>query len=119
MAKFAYNNVKNTSISHMPFELNFGYYLCISFKKDINSHSQLKTANKLLTEIRELMTICRKNLHHAQKLQKQAPNKNITLKNYVFNYKIGLNSKHMKTKKNRKFKNKFFRPLQVLYLIGK
>ena len=36
MAKFSYNNTKNPSISHMPFELNCGYYLCIFFKKDTN-----------------------------------------------------------------------------------
>ena len=25
MAKFAYNNAKNTSIGHTPFKLNYGY----------------------------------------------------------------------------------------------
>ena len=33
MAKFAYNNVKNTNTGYTLFELNYGYYLCISYKK--------------------------------------------------------------------------------------
>ena len=27
IAEFAYNNAKNVSTSHTPFELNYGYYL--------------------------------------------------------------------------------------------
>ena len=36
MANFAYNNAKNASIGHTPFKLNYGYYLCVLFKKDTN-----------------------------------------------------------------------------------
>lgn len=68
MAKFAYNNAKNTNTGHMLFELNYGYYLCIFLKKDINSHSQSKTIGKLLAKLRELMTISQKNLYYAQEL---------------------------------------------------
>ena len=39
MAEFAYNNATNASTSHMPFELNCGYHLCIFFKKDIDPRS--------------------------------------------------------------------------------
>ena len=70
MAKFAYNNAKNTSIGHMSFELNCGYYSHVSFEKENNPYSQLKTANKLSTELHKLITVCRENLYHAQKLQK-------------------------------------------------
>ena len=35
MAKFAYNNAKNASTGHTPFELNCGYHLQMSYKKKL------------------------------------------------------------------------------------
>ena len=70
MAEFAYNNAKNASTGHRLFELNCGYHLWISYKEDINPRSQSKSADKLSVELRELMIVCRENLHHAQDLQK-------------------------------------------------
>ena len=52
----------------MLFELNYGYHTCISYKKNVNPYLKSKTANKLIEELRNLMTIYRKNLQHAQKL---------------------------------------------------
>ena len=63
------------------------------------------------------MTVCRKNLYHAQKLQKQVHGKNVKPKSYAFGDKIELNSKYIKTKQNRKLKAKFFGSFQVLHLI--
>ena len=57
MAKFAYNNTKNTNTDHMLFELNYGYHPYVLFKEDINSLFRLKIANKLLAELQELMTV--------------------------------------------------------------
>ena len=119
MAKFAYNNAKNASTGHMPFELNCGYHLCISFKKDTNPCSRSKTANELLAELQELMTVCQKNLHHAQKLQKQAHNKRVKLKNYAPGDKVWLNSKYIKSKQNRKVEAKFCGLLWVWHPVGK
>ena len=68
MAEFAYHNAKNASTNYTPFELNYGYYSRISFKEDTNPCSRSRTANKLLAELRELITICQENLYHAQKL---------------------------------------------------
>ena len=68
MAEFAYNNTKNTSIGHTPFELNCGYHPRILYKEDVDSHLQSKSADELLAKLRELMIVCRKNLHHAQEL---------------------------------------------------
>ena len=51
IAEFAYNNAKNANTGQTPFELNCGYYLYVSFKKDTNPCSRLKTANKLLAEL--------------------------------------------------------------------
>lgn len=61
MAEFVYNNVKNASINYMLFKLKNSYYLYISYK-DIDFWSQLKLANKLANKLRELISICRKNL---------------------------------------------------------
>ena len=68
MAKFAYNNAKNSSTGYTLFELNYGYHLCVSFKENTNPCFQLKPADKLLAELQDLMTVCRENLHHAQEL---------------------------------------------------
>ncbi len=62
MAEFAYNNAKNASTGHTPFELNCGFYPRASYKEDVNSRSQSKSAEKLVTELRELMIVCRENL---------------------------------------------------------
>ena len=58
MAEFAYNNIKNVSIGHMPFELNCGYHPCISFEENIDPRSRSKIVDKLSTELQKLMTVC-------------------------------------------------------------
>ena len=98
MAEFTYNNAKNASTSHTPFELNCNYHLRVSFEKDTDPRSRSKTADELLAELRELMTVCRENLHHAQELQKQAHNKGVKPKSYASGDKVWLNSKYIKTK---------------------
>ena len=70
MAKFAYNNTKNASTGFTPFELNCKYHLQVSYKEDLNLRLQSKTVEKLSFELRNLMTACQQNLHHAQELQK-------------------------------------------------
>ena len=77
MVKFVYNNAKNASTGHMLFELNCGYHFHVSFEEDINSCSWSKTADKLSAKLQELMTVCRKDFHHGQELQKQARNKDV------------------------------------------
>ncbi len=62
MAEFAYNNAKNASTGHTPFELHYGYHPQASYEKDLDLHSQSKSADELATELRELMAIYRKNV---------------------------------------------------------
>ena len=62
IAKFAYNNAKNSSTGHTPFKLNCGYHPCISFEEDTNSCSQSKSADKLLAELQNLITVYQENL---------------------------------------------------------
>ena len=47
MVEFAYNNAKNASINHTPFELNCRYHPRVFYKKDLNSRSKLRTMEEL------------------------------------------------------------------------
>ena len=64
MAKFAYENTKNSSTNHILFELNCNYDTKISFKKDINLRSKFRSTNKLVKELKELIKICCQNSLH-------------------------------------------------------
>ena len=65
MAEFAYNNAKNASTGYTSFKLNCGYYPQMSYKEDVDSRSQSKSADKLSAELRELIIVCRENLYFA------------------------------------------------------
>ena len=107
------------STGYMLFELNCGYHPWILYKKEVDPHSNSKSIDKLLAELRELMIVCQKNLHYAQKLQKQSHNKGVKPRSYVPNNKIWLNIKYIKTKQNQKLEAKFFVPFRILHPIGK
>ena len=119
MAEFAYNNAKNASTSFTHFEFNYGYHPRVSYKEDLDPCSKSKTAEELSSELRELITVCQQNLHHAQELQKQAHDKGVKPRSYAPGDKVWLSSKHLKTKRNRKLKAKFLGPFRVLHLVGK
>ena len=95
---------------HTPFQLNFSFYSKAFFKENTDLCFKSKSADIILTELQELMTICHKNIYYAQKVQKQAYNKGINIKNYAQEDKIWLNSKYIKTKQNQKLEAKFFGP---------
>ena len=65
------------------------------------------------------MFVCRENLYNTQELQKRAHDKGVKPRSYVSDDKVWLNSKYIKTKRNRKLEAKFFRPFQVLHPVGK
>ncbi len=119
MVKFAYNNTKNASTDHMSFKLNCGYHSQAFYKEDIDLRSLSKSADELAIKLRELMAVCRKNLQYVQELQKWYYDKHAKPKSYVPGDKVWLNSKYIKTKRNRKLKAKFFGSFRVLYPIGK
>ena len=56
------------------------------------------------------MAVCQQNLHHAQELQKRAYDKGVKPRSYALGNKVWLNSKHLKTKRNRKLEAKFLGP---------
>ena len=61
IAKFVYNNAKNTSTGHTLFELNCGYHPRVSYKENIDPWLKPKLANDLLSELQEPMIICCEN----------------------------------------------------------
>ncbi len=65
IAEFVYNNTKNASTGHTPFELNCGYHPKISFKEDVNPRSRSYSTNELAEELRELMEVYCQNLLYA------------------------------------------------------
>ena len=115
MAEFAYDNAKKASNGHTPFELNCGFHPQTSSKEDVDPHSQSKAANKLVTELMDPMTVCRDKPKHAQELQKRYYNKRTKPRSYSPGEKVWLNSKYIKTKRNRKLEAKFFSPFRVLH----
>ena len=107
MREFIYNNAKNASTSYTPFELNCGYHPKVSFEEDVDLRSRFCSANKLADELRELIEVCCQNLFHVQELQKSANNKGVKRRSYTLGKKVWLNSKYIKTKRNKKLENKF------------
>lgn len=85
---FAYNNIKNVSNNYMSFKLNCSYYFQVLYKIDINFYFKLKIAAKVLAKLRQLITICCKNLYHTQKLLKCIYNKNVKPKSYISSKKV-------------------------------
>ena len=62
IAKFAYNNVKNTSIGYMSFKINGGYHPHVFYKEDIDLYFKSKVADELTKKLKNLITICKENL---------------------------------------------------------
>ena len=118
MAEFAYNNAKHVSMGYMSFKLNCGYHLRVSYKEDVDPHSRSKATDELTKKLRNLIAAYRENLQHAQELQKQAHNKGTKPRSYASNKKVWLNSKYIKTKRNRKLEAKFFGTFRVLHSVG-
>ena len=119
IAEFAYNNAKNASTGYTSFELNYGYYLCVSYEEDLDPRLKSRTVEELSSELRELMTICQQNLHHIQELQKWGHNKGVKPQSYAPGEKVWLSSKYLKTKRNHKLEAKFLGPFWVLHPVGK
>ncbi len=65
MVEFTYNNAKNASTGHTPFELNCGCHPRVSFEEDVDSRSRSRSANKVAEELSEVMEVCCQNLLHA------------------------------------------------------
>ncbi len=119
MAEFACNNIKNASTGQTPFKLNCEFHLQVLFKKDVDPRSRFCSFKKLANKLRGLIEICCQNPLYAQELQKRAHDKWVKSYNYAPNKKIWLNSKYIKTKRNKKLENKFFGPFRVFHTVEK
>ena len=108
IAEFAYNNTKNASTSHTLYDINCGYYPKVLFKKDVDSYSKFRSANKLADELRALIEISCQHLLHVQKLEKRVYYKRVKDRSYTPGQKIWLNSKYIKIKWIKKLEMKFF-----------
>ena len=65
MSEFVYNNAKNASTGHTPFELNYAYNPRILFEKDVNLCLRFCFVDKLAEELRKLIEVYCKNLFYA------------------------------------------------------
>ena len=119
LAEFAYNNAKNASTGHTPFEHNCGFHPRVFFKNNVNPRSRSRFANKLAKELKKLMDIYQQNLLHAQELQKKSHDKCVKPQSYAPGEKVWLNSKYIKTKQNQKLEAKFFGFFQILHSVRK
>ena len=117
--EFAYNNTKNASTGHTRFELNCGYHPRVFYKEDLDPRSKSKTAEELSSELWNVIAVYQQNFYHAQKLQKWAHNKEVKPQSYALGDKVWLNSKHLKTKRNRKLEVKFLGLFQILHPVDK
>ncbi len=104
---------------HTPFEFNYGYYPRVFFEEDVNFRSRSCSTNELEEELRKLIKVYCQNLLYAQKLQKKANDKGVKSRSYAPGKKVWLNSKYIKTKRNKKLESKFFGPFRVLYVVEK
>ncbi len=62
MAKFIYNNVKNTNIGHISFKFNCKYHPKVFFENEIYCYLGSYSGNKLAKELRKLIKIYYQNL---------------------------------------------------------
>ena len=85
MTEFAYNNTKNASTGHTPFELNCGHHPWMLYEKDVNPRSQSKSVDEISAKLKELIIFCQENLYHTQELQKRTHNKGVKPWSYAHN----------------------------------
>ena len=57
MTESAYNNAKNASNGHTPFELNCDYHLHVFYEENVDPRSKSKSADDLANNLRELMIV--------------------------------------------------------------
>lgn len=89
MARFAYNNGKNTSTGHTPFKPNCR----ILFEEDVNPRSRSYLARKLADKLKKLIEVYCQNLLYTQKMQKKTHGKGVKSRHYSPDNKVQLNSK--------------------------
>lgn len=90
-----------------------------SSKKILTPAQNLNLLNELTKDLKKLIKVFCQNLLYAQELQKKAHDKDIKSRSYTVGEKILLNSKYIKTKREKKLKTKLCKPFQILYVVEK
>ncbi len=119
IAEFAYNNATNASTSYILFKYNCGYHLKVFFKEDVDPYLRSRCTNKLVQWLRELIKVYCQNLLYAQELKKRAYDKRVKSCSHTQDEIVWLNSKYIKTKRNKKLENMFFKPFKVFHAVEK
>lgn len=117
-AEFAYNNTQHSSTKMTPFEANIGYHPRMSYEDNRDPRSKSKAAEAQAEDLRDLLVELRNNLLKAQENQAKYHNKTVKERCYAPGEKVWLNSRHIKTKRNKKLEHKFLGPFEVLRPIG-
>ena len=118
IAEFAYNNAKNSVTDISPFETNLGYSPRISWDENIDSKSRSQTAVDNAKHLFTLMNVYKDAILTAQQSQTEYVNKHRKSRDYKVDDLIWLNTKYLKTKRNRKLKFKNFDPFLITNVIG-
>lgn len=118
MTEFIYNNTKNRSTIYIVFEFNFKYRSQVFWKNETNSYSKSHSIHELIKKLKKLIIICYKKLLYFPNLKKKHVIKRQAYELFI-GKKISVNNKHIKTKRNDKLKNKFFKLFYVLYCMSK
>ena len=107
MAEFAYNNAKNVSTGHKLFELNCGYHPQMSYKKEADSYSKSKSADKLSAELRELMIVWQKTSTTLKNFKSEPTTKVLSLEAMLLVTKFGWIANTSKSNKTESWKQSF------------
>lgn len=119
MAKFFYNNTKNSNFKFTPFELNCEHHPQVSYEDKLDLRLQSRAAEVKAKALQELLTECKINLQDAQESQARYYDKSVKERIYVPRETVWLASWHIKTKQNKKLEDKFFGPFKAIEPVGK
>ncbi len=117
-AEFAYNNAKNSVTGISPFEANLGYSPRMSWDEDIDPKSRSQAAVDNAKHLFTLMGVCKDAILTAQQSQAEYANKHRKSRDYKAGDLVWLNTKYLKTKRNRKLEFKNFGPFLITDVIG-
>ncbi len=117
-AEFAYNNAKNSTIGMSPFEANLGYEPRMSWDEDIDPKSRSRAAVDNANHLFTLIGVCKDAILAAQQSQEEYANRHRKSRDYKVGDRVWLNTKYIRTKRNRKLEFKHFGPFLITDVIG-
>lgn len=70
IVEFTNNNLKNANIDNILFKFNICYHFYTSYKEEVSLCFELKSVERLVNNLKDLMMICRNNFDYSQRQQK-------------------------------------------------